>query len=108
MGTGSAARLPAGPLLRPYRGPLLLASVLSLAEVAVDLARPWPLQVAVDNAIGKHHLTGWLAPIAGWTPSTVAAAAAAAAVGLVALSGLLGYLSTYLTDASAERVGADL
>ena len=76
--------------------------------MAVDLARPWPLKVAVDNAIGRHRLTGWLSPLARLTPTTVAAVASGLAVVLVAASGLLGYLSTYLADASAERVGADL
>jgi len=104
----SGPRLRARPLLRPYRSPLLLAALLSVAEVGVDLARPWPLKVAVDNAIGRHRLTGWLQPLAHLGPTTLAAVASGVAIVLVATSGLLGYLSTYLADASAERVGADL
>ena len=38
--------------LRPYRGTLTLASGLTLVETLLDLARPWPLKLAVDNAIG--------------------------------------------------------
>jgi ABC-type multidrug transport system fused ATPase/permease subunit len=101
-------RLRSGPLLRPYRRPLALAIALAMADVVVGLARPWPVKIAVDNVIGGHELTGWLAGAAAWTPASVAAAAAAAGVVLVALSGLLDYLSTYLSDATAERVGADL
>ena len=38
--------------LRPYRGSLSLASGLILVETLLDLAWPWPLKMAVDNAIG--------------------------------------------------------
>jgi ATP-binding cassette, subfamily B, bacterial len=47
--------------LRPYRGTLTLASGLTLVETLLDLARPWPLKLAVDNAIGGRPL-GW----SGW------------------------------------------
>jgi len=81
---------------------------LAVAEVVVDLARPWPVKIAIDNVIGGDELTGWLSGLASWSPNAVAALAAVAGVVLVALSGLIGYLSTYLSDATAERVGADL
>ena len=38
--------------LKPYRSTLSLASGLTLVETLLDLARPWPLKLAVDNAIG--------------------------------------------------------
>jgi len=101
-------KLRAAPLLRPYRRPLALAVALAIAEVVVDLARPWPVKVAVDNVIGGEELTGWLSGLASWSPAAVAALAACAGVVLVALSGLIGYLCSYLSDATAERVGADL
>ena len=44
--------------LRPYRGSLSLASGLILVETLLDLARPWPLKLAVDNAIGGRPLGG--------------------------------------------------
>ncbi len=47
--------------LRPYRGSLSLASGLILVETLIDLARPWPLKLAVDNAIGGQPLGGVLA-----------------------------------------------
>ena len=49
--------------LRPYRGSLSLASLLILVETLIDLARPWPLKLAVDNAIGGQPLGG------GWPRS---------------------------------------
>jgi ATP-binding cassette, subfamily B, bacterial len=94
--------------LRPYRGSLSLASGLILVETVLDLARPWPLKLAVDNAIGGRPLGGPLAVLDGLGPAGLAAVAAAAGVGLVGLGALVGYLVTYLTSATAERVGADL
>ena len=94
--------------LRPYRGSLSLASGLILVETLLDLARPWPLKVAVDNAIGGQPLDGPLAVLDGLGPAGLAAVAAVAGIGLVGVGALVGYLITYLTAATAERVGADL
>jgi ATP-binding cassette, subfamily B, bacterial len=94
--------------LRPHRGSLSLASGLILVETLLDLARPWPLKVAVDNAIGGQPLGGPLAVVDGLGPAGVAAVAAVAGIGLVGVGALVGYLITYLTAATAERVGADL
>ena len=90
--------------LRPYRGSLSLASGLILVETLLDLARPWPLKIAVDNAIGGRPL-GVLDQLG---PAGLAAVAAVAGIGLVGVGALVGYLVTYLTSATAERVGADL
>jgi ATP-binding cassette, subfamily B, bacterial len=94
--------------LRPYRGSLSLASGLILVETLIDLARPWPLKVAVDNAIGGRPLGGPLGVLDGVGPAGLAAVAALAGIGLVGVAALVGYLVTYLTGATAERVGADL
>jgi ABC-type multidrug transport system fused ATPase/permease subunit len=94
--------------LRPYRGTLTLASGLTLVETLLDLARPWPLKLAVDNAIGGQPLDGPLAALDQLGPAGLAAVAAGAGIGLVGLGALVGYLVTYLTAATAERVGADL
>jgi hypothetical protein len=51
--------------LRPYRGSLSLASGLILVETLLDLARPWPLKLAVDNAIGGQPLGGPLGVLEG-------------------------------------------
>jgi ATP-binding cassette subfamily B protein len=94
--------------LRPYRGTLTLASGLTLVETLLDLARPWPLKLAVDNAIGGRPLGGALAVLDGLGTAGLAAAAVGAGIGIVAVGALVGYLITYLTAATAERVGADL
>ena len=94
--------------LRPYRGSLSLASGLILVEALLDLARPWPLKLAVDNAIGGQPLGGPLAGLDQLGPAGLAAVAAGAGIALVGIGALVGYLITWLTSATAERVGADL
>jgi ATP-binding cassette, subfamily B, bacterial len=93
--------------LRPYWSTLSLASGLTLVETLLDLARPWPLKVAVDNAIGGRPLGGPLSFLDQLGPAGLAAAALGG-VALVGIGALVGYLVTYLTSATAERVGADL
>ena len=77
-------------------------------ETLLDLARPWPLKLAVDNAIGGQPLGGPLGVLDQLGPAGLAAVAAGAGIGLVGIGALVGYLITYLTSATAERVGADL
>jgi ABC-type multidrug transport system fused ATPase/permease subunit len=79
---------------------------LILVEALLDLARPWPLKLAVDNAIEGQPLAGPLGVLDGMGPGGVAVVAAGIGIGLVGV--LVGYLITYLTSATAERVGADL
>ena len=101
-------RRPLRAFLKPYRSTLSLASGLTLVETLLDLARPWPLKVAVDNAIGGRPLGGPLSFLDQLGPAELAAVAALAGIALVGIGALVGYLITYLTAATAERVGADL
>jgi hypothetical protein len=64
--------------LRPYHGSLSLASGLILVETLLDLARPWPLKLAVDNAIGGRPPEGPLAGLDQLGPAGLAAVAALA------------------------------
>jgi ATP-binding cassette, subfamily B, bacterial len=105
---GSRRRRSLRGFLRPYRGSLSLASGLILVETWLDLARPWPLKLAVDNAIGGRPVGGLLGVLDQLGPAGLAAVAAVAGIGLVGVEALVGYLVTYLTAATAERVGADL
>ena len=74
----------------------------------LDLARPWPLKLAVDHAIGHQPLGGPLAPLGRLGSGGLAAVAAAAMLVLVGIGSLVGYLTTWLGSASTERVGAGL
>jgi ATP-binding cassette subfamily B protein len=92
---------------RPYRGALVTTIAVTLGETIVGLARPWPLKLVVDNALGHQPLPKWLGSLSKLSPNALAGVAAAIIVGLVALGALLGYLSTFLSGAAAERIGAD-
>jgi len=100
----------AGDLWR-YRWPLALAACLTVVETLMDLARPWPLLLAIDHAIGRQPLgepwAGWLSPVPGGRAG-LAAVAALAILALALARALVAYLAMYLSDASAERIGADL
>src|SRR4030095_2308741 len=65
-------------------------------------------RLGVNNASGGRPLEGPLAGLDQQGPAGLAAVAAVAGVALVGVAALVGYLVTYLTAATAERVGADL
>ncbi len=44
-------RQPLRRFLQPYRGSLSLATGLILVETLLDLARPWPLKLAVSHRL---------------------------------------------------------
>jgi ATP-binding cassette subfamily B protein len=95
--------------LRPYRQALALAAALVLAETVLDLARPWPLLIAVDHAIAHRPLhLAWLPVLDQVGPLALGGLAAGLVVSLSAVSALIGYLTSYLSEAAAERIGADL
>jgi len=94
--------------LRPYLPTLGLSATTSLAATALELARPWPLKLAVDHAIGHHPLPGRLSFLAHLSPSAFAAVAGFAVVCLVAVGGVLTYLADSLVGSTAERIGADI
>jgi ABC-type multidrug transport system fused ATPase/permease subunit len=89
-----------------------VAAALAVAGAAVALATPWPLQLVVDNATGRQPVQGVLAgvlgPVQARGPIALGVVAAAAEVALAALGALIAYLSSYLTGAVSERLGADL
>lgn len=103
------AECPALPrIVHAYRSPLRVAVLLLVAGAVVELASPWPLKLAVDNAVGRQPLPDWLSFLAGLSPAQLIGAAALAGVLLVASGGLLGYLASFLLGGAAERVGGDL
>ncbi len=111
MTDARAMRVLLGRFLWPYRVQLAIGSLVTLTETAVDLARPWPLLLAVDYAIGGHRLQGplaILAPVQARGPLALAGVAALAMVLLASLSALLGYLTDCLIGMGTERIGADI
>jgi ATP-binding cassette subfamily B protein/subfamily B ATP-binding cassette protein MsbA len=39
---------------RPYRGSILLLMSTMVVDIAIDLLKPWPLKLVIDNILGGH------------------------------------------------------
>jgi ATP-binding cassette subfamily B protein len=91
--------------LRPHRGLFAAAVVQVLAIGLLELAKPWPLKVVVDNVLAGAPL-GWPA-VDGLTRTGMLAAACAALVAVYALLGTLGVTSNYTTISVGQRMVND-
>jgi ATP-binding cassette subfamily B protein len=91
----------ARPSARGELRPLAGSAALGVAGVLLDLARPWPLALAIDYAIAGRTLLGM-------SPGVLLVAAGAAVVALTAISGLVDMAAVVLAERAAERVGARL
>jgi ATP-binding cassette subfamily B protein/subfamily B ATP-binding cassette protein MsbA len=91
--------------LTPYRGLFLLAVVQVIGIGVLELAKPWPLKVVVDNVLSGRPL-GWPALDGLGGPGLLAVACLV----LVAVYGLLGALSVtsnYTTISVGQRMVDD-
>ena len=97
------------PFTRPYRRALAIGAPLSVLEVVIGLAKPWPLQAVVDTVLrpGRRaagvHLLG-----RDWAPDAVLAAAAAFVVVIAGATALSDYWATRLMSGTGERIGSDI
>ena len=88
------------PYASPYRRALAVGGVLTLAEVGLSLAQPWPLRWVVDKV---------LQPAQPAThPQLILAASAVTLVALVLLAGFADYWATRLLSAAGLHVANDL
>src|SRR5689334_8764047 len=91
--------------LVPYGGPFVGAIVQVLLIGVLELAKPWPLKVVVDNVLGGHPLA-W--PVArALDPRALLVAACLALVVIYALLGALGVTSNYATISVGQRLVND-
>ena len=67
--------------LAPYRGRIVVLTVLSLAEVGLRTLLPWPMKAVVDQALGSQAPSGWLV----WLPGVSAASRASVLIALAVL-----------------------
>lgn len=95
-------------LVGPHRRPLAAASAVAVGGSLLELARPWPLTLAVDYAIGGRSSEGLLAPLDALSPQAVIVLAAGLSVLLAGSLGLVDLIVVRLTERAAERIGADL
>jgi ATP-binding cassette subfamily B protein len=87
--------------LRIERKALGASAALGVAGITLELARPWPLALAVDYAIARR-------PFAGLGPQSLLFVAGIAILAFTLLSELTELASTTLAERAAERIGARL
>ncbi len=109
--TGRARRIrdvDAARLSRPHRATLGVAAALILAEAALELARPWPLKLVVDQGLSQEPFPGWAGGLAGLGVWQLAVAAGAAVVVLSLAAATASAGSAVLVGRVAERIGTTL
>src|SRR5881628_2208022 len=91
--------------LAPYGGLFVAAIAQVLAIGVLELAKPWPLKVIVDNVLGGRPLAWpW---VGGLGQRGLLAAACVALVAVYALLGALGVSSNYATISVGQRLVND-
>jgi ABC-type multidrug transport system fused ATPase/permease subunit len=100
-------------LVRPYRGTLLIILLAMLVETAMSLATPWPLKIILDNVVGSHKMSPWLADLLhpwmdGRHQMHIAALAAIAFVVIAVLGAIATYIDNYYTESVGQYVAHDL
>lgn len=98
----------AGPSIRTQQRPLVAAASFAVLRVGVDLARPWPLALAIDYAIDDRARDGLPTVLQGLSPTALLVVAAIAVLGLTAISGVLDMATTMWSEQAAERIDANL
>jgi len=92
--------------LRPYTGRFALAVAEVLLIGAVEVLKPWPLKIVIDNVVGGAPLRSeWLPAIA---PDALLMAACASLVILYLGLALLQVTNNYLTISIGQRMVNDL
>ncbi len=91
--------------LSPYAGLFAWAVAQVLAIGFLELAKPWPLKVVVDNVLGGHPLS-W-PPLVGLGRLSLLLVACLGLVGVYALLGALSVTSNYATISVGQRMVND-
>ena len=98
--------------LAPYvvaEWPLLVGTAVTMLTVSVaSLAKPWPLQIVIDNVLGSRPAPAWLAGVAGGDKQTLLLVAVGLMIAATALAQGLALLQTYLSQLLGQRLVLDL
>ena len=90
--------------LAPHTGLFVWAIAQVLVIGALELAKPWPLKVIVDNVLAGHPLSG---PLGTLPSGELLLAACVALVVVYALLGALGVTSNYATISVGQQLVND-
>ena len=99
-------------LLRPRRRELVILLTVTLLQMAMSLAAPWPLKVILDNVVGNHPAPQWISwflPMLGGVGKVhIAGAAAIVTVMIAVVTGVAMYIGSYFTESLSQCIGNDL
>ncbi len=100
-------------LLKPYRVSLAVILAAMLVQTLATVAGPWPLKIILDNVVGSHRLSPWLADLLGplmegQSKMAIAGAASLALVVIAVVGGAAAYVANYLTATVGQSVANDL
>lgn len=94
---------------RPHLGGLSLVGLTMLVEVGLQLLRPWPLKVLIDNVLGHHRLPHpFTAVIGAGDKQGLLLAVVGAEVLIFALGTLAGMGYTFLSLREGQRMTYEL
>src|SRR5262245_21560358 len=91
--------------LAPHRGLFALAVLQVLVIGVLELAKPWPLKLIVDDVLGGRAIL-W-PPLRGLEPHVLLAVACGGLVAVYALLGFLNVTSNYATISVGQRMVND-
>src|ERR1700674_3010952 len=92
--------------MRPYAGRLALAITEVLLIAALEILKPWPLKIVIDNVLrGQPMRMAWASAMA---PGQLLIAACAGLVGLYLAGAVLQVSNCYLTISIGQRMVSDL
>lgn len=95
------------PYLRAVRRELMLAMACSVGTVMMVIARPWPIKMVFDYALGSEDRIRWVFPyylVKGYGASGIAAIACALLLTISLVWGLFNYLQRYLIASAGHEV----
>ena len=92
--------------MRPYAGRLALAIAEVLLIAALEILKPWPLKIVIDNVLrGQPMRIAWASAM---MPGQLLAAACVGLVGLYLAGAVLQVTNNYLTISIGQRMVSDL
>ena len=91
----------------PYRLGLVLAVGQVLVMAGLEMLKPWPLKIVIDNVLTATPLP-WAGPWRSWSPSTLLLAAVLALIGIYVALGIVSVLNNYLTISIGQGMVNDL
>jgi ATP-binding cassette subfamily B protein len=94
---------------RPHLGGLAVVVVAMLAEVGLQLLRPWPLKILIDNVLGDRgvpHAFTWL--VGAGNRQGLLLAVVVAEVAIFALGTAAGMIYTFTSQREGQRMTYDL